>query len=362
MDFEKLVIAVGALPLFDKWAWGTVLAAIFAAIGLVLFWERRHFRQRGLAGSWLALRLLALLLMLPLTVGVILVPATTISGPEALAYFYLALFSVGPLVWFGGHILCGRLLRPAFTKGQSLFLAFSGSLILFFPAIAISVAQGPIFHASRGIEESAFRMAEQTPLAHRVENLQRFTLPGVGDLHTQSLIAPPGIHVERIDRKIGVGWYDTKGSTRDVFCRDGESLHLMWSAREPAPALRLYWRNPAGKRMQADFAAGLPAEPVGQTRQFEIAFRSDGFDPPVPIPRSRASVAYLLAGEKLFFDLLSPLQPGETFDNDCIMRGYRRVASEREGPPQVVALMFHLPGGGVPLRAEIRRPESPVAQ
>jgi len=27
MDFEKLVIAVGALPLFDKWAWGAVLVA-----------------------------------------------------------------------------------------------------------------------------------------------------------------------------------------------------------------------------------------------------------------------------------------------------------------------------------------------
>lgn len=362
MDFEKFFIAVGALPAFDKWAWGAVLLAIVAAIGLLLFRERRHFRQHGLGGSWLALRVLALFVILPLTVGVIFVPAASISGLEALAFFYLALFTVGPLVWFGGHVLCGRLLRPAFSKGQGLFLAFTGLLVLFIPAIAVSLAQGPIFYASRGVQDSTFRRAGQTPLAHRVGNPQRFRLPEGGIVHSQSLIAPPGIHVERIDRKIGEGWYDTKGSSRDVFCRDGENLHLLWSARESVPALRIYWRDIAGNLAQADFVAGLPDEPVAQARPFEIAFRSDGFDPPVPIPRSRASVAYLRGGERLYFDSLNPLQPGETFDNDCIMAGYRRVASEREGPPQVVVLTFYIPSEGAPLRAEIRRPGGPGGQ
>lgn len=362
MDFDKFFIAVGALPLFDKLAWGAVLLAILAAIGLLLFWERRYFGQHDKAGSWLELRLLSLLLLLPLTVGVILVPARAISGPEALAYFYLALFTAGPLVWFGGHMLCGRLVRPAFSRGESLFMALSGLLVVFIPAIAISFAQGPIFLASRGVQETAFRMAGQVPLAHKVESPQRFTLPGAGIVHTQSLIAPPGIHLERIDLKSGEGWFDTKGMTQYTFCRDGENLHLMWSVREPPPVLRLYWRQPDGKRAQAEFSTATSAMTHAEVQEFTIAFRTDGLDPPVPIPRSRASVAYFLAGGKLYFDLLNPLQPGETFDNDCIMPGYKRVASAREGPPQVVALMFYLSGGRAPLRAEIRRPDSVIGQ
>lgn len=353
MDIDFLLKSIANRPLFDQWAWGTVAVAVLAAAGLILFLERRHFAARDKAGSWLSLRLLSLFILLPLTAGVIIIPSMSISGPEALAYFYLALLVIGPLVWFAGHALCGRLLRPAFSKGESRFMAASGLLILLLPFGAATVAQGPIFLASRSLTESAFQAAPAATLPYAVGPVQRFNLPTVGLIFTQSLIAPAGFELERVDRKVGEHWADTATSSRDVLCRDQQNIHLMWSAREPTPVLRLYWRLD-GKRVHADFspAAGEAVEP----REFDIRFRPDGIDPPAPIPRQRASIAYFVGPDRLFFNSLNPLQPGETFANDCIMPGYQRVAWEKEGPPQAVALMFFQSATAPYLRAEIKRP------
>ncbi len=354
MDIDFLLKSIANRPLFEQWAWGALGVAVLAAAGLILFLERRHFAARDKGGSWRALRLLALFILLPVTAGIVVIPSMAISGPEALAYFYLALLVLGPLVWFAGHVLCGRLLRPAFSKGESLFMAASGLFILLLPFGAATLAQGPIFHASRGLTQSAFEAAPTTALPHAVGPAQRFNLPTVGLIHTQSLIAPAGVELERIDRKVAGNWSDTATSTRDVFCRDGQNLHLMWSAREPTPVLRLYWRQ-NGQRLQADFSPTTATDPA-EPREFKVSFRPDGIDPPVPIPRSRASIAYFVGPDRLFFNSLNSLQPGETFVNDCIMPGYQRVAWEKEGPPQAIALMFFQSANAPYLRAEIKRP------
>lgn len=355
MDIDYFLISISKLPLFAKWAWGTVGVAVLAAAGLILFWERRYFAARDKAGSWLSLRLLSLFLLLPVTAGVIAIPSMAISGPEALAYFYLALLVLGPLVWFAGHTLCGRLLRPAFSKGESLVIAASGLLILFLPFAAATVAQGPIFEVSRGLTASAFQAAPVAALPYTVKPVQRFKLPTVGLIHTQSLIAPAGFELERIDRQQGEGWYDTATSSHDIFCRDGQNLHLMWSAREGTPVLRLYWRQ-NGKRVHADYSPATALLDPAEPSEFSIAFRPDGIDPPVPIPRSRASIAYFVGPDRLYFNSLNPLQPGETFANDCIMPGYQRVDWKKEGPPQAIALTFFQRADAPYLRAEIKRP------
>ncbi|MGB4064839.1 MAG: hypothetical protein WBK19_13535 [Azonexus sp.] len=358
MDINYFLTSLSKLSLFDQWAWGAVGVAVLAATGLILFLERRHFAARDKAGSWLSLRLLSLFILLPVTAGVIVIPSMAISGPEALAYFYLALLVLGPLVWFAGHALCGRLLRPALSKGESLFMAASGLLVMLLPFGAATLAQGPIFHTSRGLTQSAFQAAPAAALPHAVGPIQRFNLPTVGLIYTQSLIAPGGVELERIDRKVGENWSDTATSTRDIFCRDGQNLHLMWSAREPTPVLRLYWRQ-NGQRVQTDFSPATASTDPAEPREFKVSFRPDGIDPPVPIPRSRASIAYFVGPERLYFNSLNPLQPGETFANDCIMPGYKRVAWEKEGPPQAVALMFFQSVNEPYLRAEIKRPADP---
>lgn len=358
MDIDYYLTSISKLPLFDKWAWGAVSVAVLAAAGLILLRERRHFAARDKAGSWLSLRLLSLFLLLPITAGVIVIPSMAISGPEALAYFYLALLILGPLVWFAGHALCGRLLRPAFSKGESLFMAASGLFVILLPFAAATLAQGPIFHASRGLTQSAFQAAPATALPYAVGPVQRFNLPTVGLIYTQSLIAPAGFELERIDRQQGDLWYDTATSTRDIFCRDQQNLHLMWSASERRPVLRIYWRL-NGIRVHADFSPATAAVDPAEPREFNITFRPDGIDPPVPTPRSRASIAYFVGPDRLYFNSLNPLQPGETFANDCIMPGYKRVDWEKEGPPQAIALMFFQRADAPYLRAEIKRPANP---
>ncbi|PKO35992.1 MAG: hypothetical protein CVU33_20750 [Betaproteobacteria bacterium HGW-Betaproteobacteria-6] len=355
MDLDYVLKSLDHLPQFDKWAWGVVGLITLAATGLILFGERRYFAARGKAGSWLSLRLLSLFILLPATAGVIVMTSLAISGPEALAYFYFALLVLGPLVWFAGHTLCGRLLRPAFSTGESRFMAASGLFILILPFLAATVAQGPIFHASHSLSQSALRNAPAAELPYAIGPVRHFTLPTVGLIHTQSLIAPAGFELERIDRKVGENWSDTATSTHEVFCQDGQNLHLMWSAREAVPMLRFYWRR-NGQRVQADFTPADATVDPAEPGKFTIGFRPDGIDPPVPIPRSRAAIAYFVAPDRLYFNSLTPLQPGETFANDCIMPGYQRVAWEKEGPPQAVALMFFQSANAPYLRAEIRRP------
>lgn len=358
MDIDALIGHYHSLPTFDQWAWVGVLLLVLAAIGLLLFRERGYFVRRRMAGGWFAMRLCSILL-LALCVAAVLLPARAISGPEALAYFYGALFTISPAVWFGGHLLCGRLANPRFTHSESLALAASGLLILALPIIAVSLASGPIALASHARREASFRSADHQLLPHSIGPVQRFDMPGAGQVFTRSLRAPAGIHIERIDQKTADIWFDTRTSTRTLFCRDGENLHLMWSAHETMPPLRIYWLNAAGKRQQTEFSGGAGEnEHIADLQPFTAQFRDDGIDPIVPIPRSRASIGYTMGGEKLYFNTLNPLQAGESFDNDCILHGYNRIAWEKEGPLQVVAIMFHLPGARPPLRAEIWRPDS----
>lgn len=352
MGIEHLPQAFAALPLADQATWGIVLLAVLAAVSLLLRWERRHFQRRGKAGSWSSLRLVALFLLLPATLGAVLLPAQAVGGPEALAFFYGTLFTLAPLLWFGGHVLCGRWLRPPLSSGESLFLAASGLGIAALLAFVLALVEGPIFEASRGLWPPGIATVDQRPLAHRATPLRLFELPGAGKVFSQSLLAPAGLRLERIERQAGEGWYDMAGLSYPYLCRDGDNLHLLWSAREEAPRLRLSWRE-NGRRVHALWQ---PASGPVMAEPFAVGFRDDGLDLPVAVPRSRASLGFLNRQGELRFDLLNRLQAGETLTSDCLLPDYRRIDWQREGPVQVLALMFHLPGGRPPLRAEIHRP------
>lgn len=254
MDFAFIQHTVAVMPPFARWAWAAVLLASLAVMILIQFLEHRHFVRLGKAGSWAGLRLL-LLIIIPLTAGVLIIPAQAISGPEALAYFYGALFTLAPLTWFGMHLLCGRLLRPAFSKGESLFLAASALFTLFVPVIGLSLAQGPIFMASRSIEENAYQNAPGVALAHVAQAPRRFELPGAGTVFTQSLLAAPGIDLDRVNIRIGEHWAGDKNNLPQWLCRQGNDLHLMWPALEPTPQLRIFggmpqanWSGPTIRR------------------------------------------------------------------------------------------------------------------
>ena len=359
MNIEHLPQAFAALPLNEQLPWGCTLFAFLLLMLFLLLRERRYFKAREKLGSWEGLRAIALLLLLPLTIASVLLPPRSISGMEALAFFYGALFTVAPLIWFGGHVLVGRLLRPSISTGESLALATSGLLITSVPAIGLSLIQDPIFQASRGLWEAGVDPADSRPFPLRAELPRLFEIPAAGKVFTQSLLAPAGFHIERIDRQIGEGgYYETRGIAHPYYCRDGENLHLMWSAREEAPRLRVYWTAEYGKRVHAQWQ---PAPMPQLTREtFMVGFRADGLDLPVPISRSRASLSMLTGSGEMYRNMLDRLQPGETNDNDCMMPNYQRNDWQKEGPIQMLTLVFYFPDGRPPRFAEIRRPATAI--
>lgn len=354
MDHFNPINSIAARPLFDLLAWGFVFLLVLAGIGAALFMERRGFARRGKGGGWLKLRLLALPL-LGITAAAVVLPARSISGMEALAVFYGALFTVGPLVWFGGHVLLGRLIRPVFTTKESAGVAFSGLGLLLAPALVASLAQEPIALASHRFTERGFARAPAAAMAHTAMAPQRFDLPGAGEVLSLSLIAPSDISLERIDADHGGGWYNTKNSMHPTFCRNGDDLHLFWSAREPAPRLRLFWRDAQGQRRQAEFTPDPAALAAAPAQAFNVRWRQDGFDLPVPVPRQRVSLGWHRDGGTMRIDGLDFLQPGENFQNDCLIEGYRRLAWQREGPVGAILVTFHPPPPATPLQARIQR-------
>lgn len=349
-----MVETLGALSAGEQRGWATRALVVLVLTGLVFFLESRYFQRSRRVGSWLMLRTVSLLAA-PLTVAVVFAAGRSASGMEGLAVFYLALFTVGPLLWFGSHLLCGPRLRPALSSGESLVLAVSGIAILAIPVTAFFVAQVALAAVARDLASRPQAASSATPLAHQIHVPQRFAFPGAGIVFTQSLTAPAGIRLQRVDQRQSGPWYDSRGVTHPLFCRHGNDLHLMWSAREPAPQLRLHWVQADGQQVKAEFIPDLAALAPEDTRVFSVGFRPDGFDPVVPVPRVRVHLGLLRQDGTLYTHMLNPLQAGKTMDNDCLMLGYQRVNWQQEGPVQTIGIMFYLPGGTPPLRAEIRR-------
>jgi hypothetical protein len=100
------------------------VVAALAGFMIVLRWEHRHFAARGLVASWRQVRL-GSVLVLPLTMATVVIPARSVSGMEGLAVFYMLLLSVAPVVWFGLHWAFGRLARPPLAFADSVLIAAS---------------------------------------------------------------------------------------------------------------------------------------------------------------------------------------------------------------------------------------------
>lgn len=98
--------------------------AVAALLGFVYVvrWERSRFLARGLASTWLKVRLASIPLAL-LTAVMVVVPARSTSGMEGLAVFYLLLLAAAPPFWFGAHWAVGRLARPQLSFADSARIA-----------------------------------------------------------------------------------------------------------------------------------------------------------------------------------------------------------------------------------------------
>jgi hypothetical protein len=82
------------------WIWGLGAALVLVMAFFILRAERRGYVRSGRQRGWLAVRL-ATLPVAALAVAIPLGVSRQISGMEALAWFYILLFTAAPLVYFG---------------------------------------------------------------------------------------------------------------------------------------------------------------------------------------------------------------------------------------------------------------------
>lgn len=341
MDPLALIGSLSALPADTQRDWMIAATVVVAVMGLVLWLEHRLMRTQGKAGSWLVVRV-ASLMVGPVTALAVLGPARSVSGMEGLAVFYALLFTVAPLIWLGTHLGLGRVLRPALTAGEGLALSLSGLLLLGLPALAIYQALDPLEKAARHLQDNPPNPGPPQPLAHTVQPVQRFQMPLAGETFGQSLRAPEGLRLVRVDERVGERWEDMTVRDHPRYCLNGADLHLLWSTREGLPHLRLHWIDVDGQRRVAEHRPNLAS---AQSADFKTTFRPDGFALPVPVPRTRVHFALHrnAAGAPNYIAMGNSVQPGERHDG-CVMPDYRRVRAAQESPVTAVMIVFQRPG------------------
>lgn len=341
MDPLQLIGALTALPAQTQQDWTIAAAVVVTLIGLVLWLEHRFMRAQGKAGSWLVVRV-ASLVAGPVAALAVLLPANSVSGMEGLAVFYGLLLTVAPLIWLGTHLGLGRLQNPALTVGECVALSLSGLLVLAVPAWAVFVAVEPLQKAARHLQDNPRNPGPPIALAHAVQPVRQFQLPSAGAVFSQGLLAPPGLRLVRVDERVGELWEDMTGRTHPRYCMNGADLHLLWSAREGTPHLRLHWVDADGQRGVAEHRPDVSGAP---TTAFTTTFRPDGFNLPVPVPRTRMHFALYRndVGQPNYIAMGNSVQEGERH-NGCVMPDYRRVKAAQEGPVLAVMIVFQRPG------------------
>lgn len=127
----------------------TVFALLALATLVLLFrWERRLYSAKGKGQSWLWVRVSSLPIALVLAAMVVL-PAASTRGMEALAMLYLLLLTVGPVFWVGAHWLVGRATTPPLDFGESLLIAISPIVALLALSSLAHLLQGPAWKLLR---------------------------------------------------------------------------------------------------------------------------------------------------------------------------------------------------------------------
>ena len=321
MPWEDMLDTLARLPPGSHGPWLRGAAGVAAAVGLLLWLERRYFARSGRAGSWVAVRL-ASLVAAPVA-GLLLVgPARAVSGMEALAVFYLALLTVAPAVWFGAHWLAGRWVRPTLAPAERMALAVSGLLILAVPGSALLMAQSALQRAARAVGEQRILPADNPALDHQVGPLRAFDLPGVGRVYAQSLTAPPRVTLRRVEHRITSDWMD-QDLAHPTWCTDGQDLHLLWSAQERPPWLRIHWVAAHGVVVRSEWMPDMAAAAALVPQPFRVDLRPDGLDPVVPIARSRMHLVLQKPGEAPTTQVLASARAaGEQRSTDCVLAGF----------------------------------------
>lgn len=311
--------------------WVALAVLALVAIGFILYAERRGFAIRGKAGPWLALRI-ASIPIVALTAAAVWLSARAVGGPEALAAFYLLLFTLAPALYFCLHWLVGR--GVGLTGREALGVGLVGLAILIGPPLLFQFTQSWVWDMARAAKEARFTKAPEKPLPHRILARQRFELPGVGEVWTEHWQAPPGVATERIELEVRGQYSRVDSGGSGFLCRSGDDVHVLWIAAMPPPRWRVHWAE--GGVLARSAWASVP--PQGVVQPFALRWLPDGFVLPARIARDVVTLGHTGEGGKESFDNLDRLQAGETFADNCLPLEYRRVNAANEQPITAIGL------------------------
>lgn len=357
MEWQHMLETFARMPAEERLAWWRIAAGLLGLVVALLWLESRYFKRSQRVGSWGAVRMVSAIAV-PLTFASVWVPSRAIGGPEALGVFLLTLFTLAPLVWFGSHALAGRWVRPALSRAESMGLALTGLAIVAIPVMAFVIAQGPLSAASYEIGQRRELPADNLPLEHRVQAVQTYNLAGVGLVYSQSLLAAPDTRLVRVEQRQGGQWPTDRNIAHPMYCTNGNDLHLLWSATEQPPYLRLHWAQSNGAIVKAEFTPQMPTAAAAPPAEFTIGFRPDGVDPVAPIPRERAYLVLTKESLTPYTQMLaSPPEAGEVRTTDCVLPGFKRWTHTEGWTVQSIGLSFNPPTGGMPLRALLEKPQ-----
>lgn len=357
MEWKEMLDIFARMPPSEQQTWQRGAAALLALILGLLWLESRYFKPSGRVRSWLSVRVVSIVAAL-LALAVLVLPARAVAGPAALGVFILTLYTVAPLLWFGSHVLAGRWVQPRLTRAESLVLGVTGLVILAIPGTAYFAMEGPLYAAAREIGERREVPQDNPPLQHTVQAVQRYHLAGVGLIYTQSLLGAPDTRLVRVEQRQFGQWPKDQSMAHPVYCTHGNDVHLMWSEKEPPPYLRLHWAQSNGAVVRAEFTPRMAFDAAPAPAPFSIGFRPDGVDPMVPIPRERVYLVLSKEGLEPYTQMLgSPPGAGEVRSTDCVMTGFKRIASSEDWQVQAMGMLFYPPTGGAALRSLMQKPQ-----
>lgn len=273
--------------------WSVFALLMVLAVLVAIFYERRLYAAQNKAGAWLFVRLASL----PITaasVAAVVIPARAIGGPEALAAFYLLMFTAAPLVYFGLHWFAGLVVGLA--RKNALAIGLSGLLMLLLPVLLATQAQRWVFDLARAIDGtgdvpgSSFSPGMKMPFLHQVIEQQRFTLPEIGEVWTERWQAPGGVRIERIELNVRGQYIAVSNASSNYLCKSDEDIHVIWHGAVAPANWRVHWRDSNDQRAYSDLTM---TPPVAAAVAFTPEWLPDGFTLPVRVPGSMITYSWM---------------------------------------------------------------------
>lgn len=297
--------------------WAVMAGLALVGIGFAVRAEGRAYAARGRGRAWGMLRFATLPIALA-TVAAVILPARAVGGPEALAAFYLLMFTAGPAVYFGLHWVGGRILGLA--KGEAVRIAASGLAMVLVPVLLANVLQAQTFEVARALQAFRLSFAADRPFPHAIVARQRYTLPDVGEVWTEHWQAAAGVKLERLEIAFKDDYARLDASVPGYLCRNGQDVHLIWPTPVPPPRWRVHWRVGDSPLARSQWTSVPPAGPAVP---FEVRWLPDGFALPARIPRDIVSVGRTWADGKERVDALPPLGDGRSLLDTCMPEEFR---------------------------------------